>query len=59
MPPLSDDPVVDFLVLEAVGAKVRHLREKAQEKADSKAFVGSHRELRGLGPGSPAPKVNR
>lgn len=38
-PKLSDDPVLDYMVLEAVTLKVQREDREAQEKADKEAKV--------------------
>lgn len=46
MPALSDDPVLDFQVVEAITARARKEKEKAARESEQKRFRGNHRELR-------------
>lgn len=56
IPPLSDDDVLDFMVVEALTFKMLEKRQEAQREADRKQRLKSHRGLRGLKPGDPLPE---
>lgn len=45
MPPFSDDDVLDFIVADAVRAKVNEMRKEEQKDQEGAAFRGSHQEL--------------
>lgn len=55
IPPFSDDDVVDFMVMEALAVKRREAKREAQEKHERAQKRKSHRNLRGMKAGQPAP----
>lgn len=44
-PTLDDDPVIDFMVMEAVGIKVAHEAEKRRKEAEVKEWRSDTSEL--------------
>lgn len=51
VPQLSHDDVVDFMVVEAMTAKIREAKVENQERAERKQRLKSHRQMRGMKPG--------
>lgn len=49
MPTFSDDDVVDYVVREAIVAKVAEHRKKQAKEEERKEFRQSHRDMRGTG----------
>jgi hypothetical protein len=49
MPPFSDDDVVDYVVREAIVAKVAKERRKQEKEQERKEFRQSHKDMRGTG----------
>ena len=45
-PILSDDAVIDFLVIEAVRVKVGEMRADAEKQAKAQQHRGSHKDFR-------------
>lgn len=56
-PQLTEDDVLQFMVMEAVTVKVNEMRKEEQEQQKSKERRSSHRELRGLKAGAAPPGV--
>jgi hypothetical protein len=49
MPAFSTDDVLDYVVREAIVAKVAEYRKKQEKEQERKEFRSSHKDLRGAG----------
>jgi hypothetical protein len=54
-PQLSEDPVVDFCIMEAIAMKVAKQTDEKREADERKQRLKSHRNLRGKKVGDPVP----